>query len=246
MQSPALVLLSDQQALARVMDIVANNIANSTTTGFKREGVEFDTYLTQPAPGQSISFVVDRATYRDIENGPLEKTANQLDLAISGTGYFSIQTPTGTHYTRGGAFTLDNQGQIVTQSGYPVLDDGGQPVIVPENATDINVSADGTISTKIAGQTASTELGKLHLVKFDNEQLMKQLGNGLYTTDQASTPTEEGSIIQGAVEQSNVKPVVEMTQMMQIMRMYEQATNLISQENQRQTDAINKLSKTSV
>lgn len=245
MQSTSLVLLSDQHALMRMMDIVANNVANSSTTGFKREGVAFDTYLVQPKPGQSINFVVDRASYRDVDSGPIETTSNQLDIAIHGPGYIGVQTANGTRYTRGGSFGIDNQGQLVTQSGDPILGDGGQPITIPDNAKDINISGDGVITTKAAGQTATTQLGKLGLVKFDNEQLLKAQGNGLYNTDQLASPAIGSSVVQGALEQSNVKPVVEMTSMMQIMRMYEQATNMVSQENTRLNEAINKLSKTS-
>src|SRR5580704_17821410 len=105
MESPSLVLLSNQEALQRAMDIVANNVANSSTTGFKREGIEFGSLLSQPAPGESIDFVVDRATYRDAANGPIQPTNNPLDLAIQGPGYFEVQDKSGaTRYTRAGGF----------------------------------------------------------------------------------------------------------------------------------------------
>ena len=103
--------------MQRAIDIVANNVANASTTGFKREGIVFDTLLSQPAPGESIDFVVDRATYRDASNGPINPTGNPLDLAIQGAGYFPIQTPQGTRYTRAGTFQLNTDGQIVTLSG---------------------------------------------------------------------------------------------------------------------------------
>lgn len=246
MQSPGLVLLSDQQALSRVMDIVANNVANSSTTGFKREGIEFDTLLEQPAPGQTLNFVVDRATYRDASTGPLETTSNPLDLAIQGSGYFEVQTPSGTRYTRGGSFLIDNQGQIVNHLGQPVLSDGGAPLVIPDTATDINVSSDGFITAKDGNNINLSEIGKIAVVKFDNEQRIEAQGNGLYKTNQTPSPATGSQIVQGAVEQSNVKPVTEMTEMIKIMRLYEQATNLISQENTRLNDALTKLSKTTV
>src|ERR1700733_13460588 len=104
MESPSLVLLSNQEALQRAIDIVANNVANSSTTGFKREGIEFDTLLSQPTPDETIDFVVDRATYRDASAGPINPTGNPLDLAIQGAGYFQVQTPQGIRYTRSGSF----------------------------------------------------------------------------------------------------------------------------------------------
>lgn len=247
MQSPNLILLSDQNVLRRAIDVVANNVANANTTGFKRIGIEFDTLVAQPQIGQRINFVVDRATYRDPSNGPIQPTGNQLDLAISGPGYFQVQTPEGTRYTRGGSLQLDQLGQISTLSGHPVLGDGGQPISIPDTATDINISSDGYITAKTDNGTALAEFGKVAIVKFDNEQLMQPQGAGLYATSQTATPASPATgsaIVQGAVEQSNVQPVTEITQMIKIMRSYEQTAALIRQEEQRQSDAINKLSRT--
>ena len=244
MKSIGLVLLSDQQALSRVMDVVANNVANASTTGFKREGIEFDTLVSGAASGKPINFVVDRATYRDANVGPIESTSNPLDLAIEGKGYFQVQTASGVQYTRSGSFTLNSEGQMVTHSGQPVLDDGGQPIAFPEDVGAINVSGDGYITAKVGTGTTLTELGKIGVVTFDNEQLMQSQGNGLYSTTQAATPSTDSHVVQGAIEQSNVQPISEMTTMIQIMRAYEQATNMISQENSRMNDAISKLSKT--
>src|SRR5258708_4928268 len=144
MQSASLVLLSDQQALQRAIDVVANNVANASTTGFKREGIAFDTLLSQSTSGQPVSFVVDRSTYRDASTGPIQATGNQLDLAIEGPGYFQVRGLDGasTNYTRGGAFQVNNEGQIVTLSGQPVLSDGGQPITLPDTVTQINISGD--------------------------------------------------------------------------------------------------------
>jgi flagellar basal-body rod protein FlgF len=244
MESPSLVLLSNQEALQRAIDIVANNVANSSTTGFKREGIEFDTLLTQPAPGESIDFVIDRATYRDASTGPINPTGNPLDLAIQGAGYFPIQTPQGTRYTRAGAFQLNTDGQIVTLSGDPLLGDGDQPITVPSTTTEINISADGFVSARVDNGVGLSQLGKVNVVQFDNEQALQPTGNGLYATDQTPAPADQSGIVQGALEQSNVQPVTEITQMIQIMRSYEQTVNLIGQENARIDDALTKLSKT--
>jgi flagellar basal-body rod protein FlgF len=246
MESPSLVLLSNQEALQRAMDVVANNVANASTAGFKREGIEFDTLLSQTAPGETIDFVVDRATYRDPSNGPIDPTGNPLDLAIQGAGYFPVQTPQGTRYTRAGNFQLNTDGQIVTLSGNLVLGDGGQSITIPETASAINVSADGFVTARVDHGAALAELGKLSVVNFDNEQALQPVGQGLYATDQASQPADHSSIVQGAIEQSNVSPVVEITQMIQIMRSYEQAVNLLGQENMRLDNAISVLSKTTV
>ncbi len=245
MQSPSLILLSNQQALQRSMDIVANNVANSSTTGFKREGIEFDTLLAKPAVGQTLNFVVDRATYRDTGTGPIQPTGNQLDLAIQGKGYFQVRSADGTtHYTRSGALRLDAQGNLVTQSGLTVLSDGGAAITLPDTTTDVNVSGDGFISAKIDNGVNLAQLGKIGVVTFANEQDLQAEGNGLYKTSDISAPATDSSVVQGSLEQSNVEPVTEMTEMIKIQRAYEQTSNLITQENTRLTTALSTLSKT--
>lgn len=245
MQAPSLVLLSNQQALQSSMDVIANNVANASTTGFKREGVEFSTMVTRPASGESLNFVGDRASYRDTSTGPIQPTGNPLDLAIQGKGYFQVRSADGTtHYTRSGALRLDTQGEIVTQSGQVVLSDGGQPISIPDTTTDLNISGDGFVSARTDNGVNLFQLGKIGVVQFDNDQAMEAEGNGLYKTKQVSTPATDSSVVQGSLEQSNVQPVMEMTDMIKITRMYEQTVNLISQETSRLTDAIGKLSKT--
>lgn len=228
------------------MDIIANNVANSSTTGFKREGIEFDTYLSQPAPGKTLNFVVDRATYRDAAVGDIKPTGNPLDLAIEGSGYFQVQLPDGsTRYTRGGSFQLNSQGQVVNQAGYPVLSEGNAPIIIPDTVQDITITGDGTVSARVNNGVDLAVLGKFGLANFANEQQMQAQGGGLYTTDQTALPTEDSAtIVQGSLEESNVKAITEMTQMIKIMHSYEQTSNLISQENQRLNTAIATLSKT--
>ncbi|MDE1900162.1 MAG: flagellar basal-body rod protein FlgF [Alphaproteobacteria bacterium] len=250
MMSPGLVLLSDQMALERSLDVVANNIANSNTTGFKREAMQFDTVLSNLGGGASstapISFVYDRATYRDMKPGAISNTGNPLDLAIQGDGYFQVQTPQGKQYTRDGAFQIDNQGQIVTASGLPILSDSGQPIIIPDQSTDLTISGDGTVSVQNGTVTSRTILGKVGVVEFANNQALSPTGAGLYTTTQAPTPAAANNVIvEGALEQSNVQPVVEITDLIKIQRAYEQATNMISNENTRLDNAIDKLSQTS-
>lgn len=250
MMSPGLVLLSDQMALERSLDVVANNIANSNTTGFKREAMQFDTVLSNLGGGtsstQPISFVYDRATYRDMKPGAISNTGNPLDLAIQGNGYFQVQTPQGKQYTRDGAFQIDSQGQIVTAADQPVLSDSGQPIIIPDQSTDLTISGDGTVSVQNGTVTSRTILGKVGVVEFANNQALSPTGAGLYDTTQVPTPAAANNVIvEGALEQSNVQPVVEITDLIKIQRAYEQATNMISNENTRLDNAIDKLSQTS-
>lgn len=244
MFTTSLVLLSDQIALRRSLDVVANNIANSSTTGFKRQGVQFETYISRPSFKQSTSFVYDRATFRDTTPGTIKSTGNPLDLAIQGDGYFQIQTPQGVQYTRAGAFRTDNQGQIVTSGGLPVLSDAGQPISLSEDASDITISGDGTITAQIGTATSRAQLGRIGVVQFENDQALEPTEANLLTTNQTPTPVTESVIAQGSIEDSNVKPVLEMTNLIQIQRAYERAASLISQENSRLTSAIEKLART--
>ena len=244
MFAASLVLLSDQMATQRSVDVVANNIANASTTGFKREGVQFNTFLSQPSSKQSTSYVYDRATYRDTSPGTITSTGNPLDLAIQGVGYFQIQTPQGTQYTRNGAFRTDNQGQIVTSSGLPVLSDAGQPIILPEDSRDITISGDGFITAQVGTGSSRAQLGKIGVVSFANDQQVTPAGNGLSTTMQAPTPVTGNAIVQGAIEASNVSSISEITSLIRLQRAYEQASNLIGSENMRLSAAIDKLSAT--
>jgi flagellar basal-body rod protein FlgF len=247
MQAPGLVLLSDQMALSRAIDVVANNVANANTTGFKREAIQFDTQLVHPPQGNTIQFVTDRATYRDASTGPIQPTGNPFDLAIQGTGYMQVQMPDGsTRYTRGGTLRLDDQGQLTNTDGNPILSDGNSPITIPSTYTDVVVSGDGFISARVDNGVDLAQLGKIGVVTFPNEQLMQAEGKGLYSTKQIAAAATDSHIVQGAVEQSNVQPMTEITNLIQIQRAYEQTNNLIGQDNTRKNNAINVLSKTTV
>jgi flagellar basal-body rod protein FlgF len=243
MSATNIVLLSDQMALQRSLDVVANNIANSSTTGFKREDIQFNTMLSGSQAGKPINFVFDRATYRDTSPGVISTTGNPLDLAIQGSGYFEIQTAQGVQYTRDGSFRTDNQGQIVNSANMPVLSDSGQPILLPDEATDVTISGDGFITAQVGTGSSRAQLGKIGVVKFDNEQQVTPAGTNMFTTTQTPIPVLGNAVVQGAIEGSNVKTVSEITNLINIQRAYEQASNLISQENTRMDAAIDKLSQ---
>ncbi|MBY0428388.1 MAG: flagellar basal-body rod protein FlgF, partial [Alphaproteobacteria bacterium] len=236
-ESPVYVLLSQQEALQRQMDIVAQNIANVNTTGYKSNDVLFQDFLVKPDSKNTHHMVLDRATLRNTTQGSFTKTDNPLDIAISGQGYFAVQTPQGTQYTRQGTFQVDAEGNIVTADGYPILSGGGSTIAVPTNAKSVEIGLDGTISTETG------KVGRLQVVKFKNEQLMKQTYGGFYKTDEAAEVDEEAQLHQGMVEASNVKSVQEMTHVLEISRAYERVAHLIDAENQRLTNAIRSLGK---
>lgn len=249
MQIADVVLLSGESASQKAMDVIANNIANMNTAGFKRQSVSFDAHVSQ-ASGRTngVSFATERGAYRDFSNGPIEKTGNPLDLAIKGDGFFQVQLPDGsTGYTRAGALSLNNNGQIVTMEGNPVLGDGGQALTLPTTVSELNISADGHISAKTDLTSKDlSQLGKITLVKFAHPQLLQAQGGNIYTTNETGETVTDSMIVQGAVEHSNVEPIVEMTKMIDVSRTYERTSNLIGDDNTRNSDALDRLSKTTI
>jgi len=241
MENTSFIALSRQSTLRRQMDIVANNIANMNTGGFKAERMMFSEHLIRSKGGESyfgekLSYVRDIASVRDLSDGPIEQTGNPLDVAISGEGYFSIETDDGTRYTRNGRFQLNQEGQLVTQGGLPVLTDAGTPIFFAPDERDIGIARDGTISTN------NGVLGKLSLVAFENPQMLEQNAGGLYATDEAPIATDDRvGIIQFAVEGSNVQGILEMTRMIEVHRRYDSVKNFIDKEDERQKKMIKEL-----
>ncbi len=219
-------------ALWRQMEVVANNMANSNTPGYKNQEMMFREYLmptraNDPATGGKISFVQDVGLISDTREGPLTKTDNSLDFALHGDGYFQVETQAGMRYTRDGHFRLDEGGMLVNSDGYAVMDNRDQPIIFAPNEADISVAPDGTVSTE-NGRVAT-----LKVVKFDNEQELSKAGGGLYATEQTPNVVPRPEILQGMMEESNVQPVLEMTRMMTVLRQYESVQQIIDNETTR-------------
>ncbi len=173
MENALLVALSRQVVMERHMQVVANNIANASTPGYKGEQMLFSEYLTPSGDGGTVSFVQDIAVVRDYGEGELVRTGNSLDFAIHGKGWFVVDTPGGQAYTRNGHFTLDAQGRLTTSFGQPVLSDSGTPITFTPEDTGIVVSADGTITSETG------EKGRLAVVAFEDEHQLKKSGNSL-------------------------------------------------------------------
>lgn len=243
METTAYIALSRQGALRREMSTIANNLANMNTTAYKGERMMFVEHLTRSKSGdfiadQKLAFTRDVASYRNINDGPIEQTGNPLDIAIHGKGYFVTQGADGEQrYTRNGNFRMDNTGQLVTQAGEPVLTQAGAPVFFAPEDTSIVISGDGTISTE------NGELGKLQVVEFDNEMQLKRAANGMYTTDQDPITMERPELAQYALERSNVEGVLEMTRMMEISKKYKSIQDMLSKEDERIRKAITELAK---
>jgi flagellar basal-body rod protein FlgF len=246
MDNALLVGLSRQTALRRELDVIANNIANLNTTGFKGESVMFEQFLDPTArhehfPGNDrrIAFVLDRATLQDFSQGPLQRTESPLDVAIDGPGFFAIQTPNGERYTRAGNFHLNPQGQLVTNNGHLVLGQGG-PIVFEPNDTSIAIAADGTVSTQ------NGDRGKIRLVNFTNPTQLTQQGDGLWSAPatmqpQLAAPTTRA--VQGAIEKSNVHAVKEMNRMLEVTRAYTTISNMQQRTDELRRKAIEKLAE---
>lgn len=238
MENTLYIALSRQEALRRQMDVMANNIANMNTTGFKNQRMLFQEYLEQPVRQQdSMAFVQDFGLLRNIQPGPLNVTDNPLDVALRDRGYFTVETFAGPRYTRGGSFTINSDRELVDVNGLPVLSDTDTRIIIPIEAQNIAISGTGTVSTE------DGEIAQLKVVTFADEQRMELLGGGLYATDQQPEFVENPEIAQGAIEGSNVQPVVEMTMMMEVVRQYQSTQKMIDSEHERIRGALQKLSR---
>ena len=239
MDNALLIGLSRQSAMMREMSTVANNLANMNTTAYKSESALFDEYLMpvaqEDSPEKTLSFVQDYGQFRNMTDGELKSTGNPLDVAISGEGFFKVQTPNGAEYTRNGHFQLDDQGQLVTSQGYPVLTGAGTTVTFSSDEGQISIASDGTISTD-RGQR-----GKLSVVSFANLQDMKAEGNSTYSTTQTEDPVANPHFVQGSLESSNVNAIAEMTNMIDVQRSYISAAKLVQAADDMRRQAISQI-----
>lgn len=236
MDKKAVIGLSHLLTIQRSMEVIANNLANVSTPAFKRESVRFEEFLKSASnrgdKSQATSLVRAAGTIRDLSQGRLVPTGAAFDLAISGRGFFAVQTAGGERYTRNGHLSLDANGQIVTDAGNLLLGDSG-PVVIPVDSGDIHVASDGTVSGK-QGQIA-----KLRLVEFASEIAMRKESASLYASNETPRSATNAEIVQGMLESSNVEPVVEITRMIEAMRAYEMTAGLLKDKK---TNALERLS----
>jgi flagellar basal-body rod protein FlgF len=239
MDTSTYIALSGQNARQHQMEVLANNIANLSTPGFKAEKMMFQEYLSKPTDGSDpSSYVVSQGNARDMSQGPLNHTGNPLDVALNGAGFMTVTTPTGNQYTRNGHLQLDNQGELVTSAGLIVQGDGGSPIVIPAGAGSITIGKDGTVATD------KQTIGKIAVVNFDNPQLLAETQSGLYTTTQTAQPATTTNVEQGTIEEANIQPVVEMTKLMNAAHEIGMAKNFADGEHTRIKNAIDRLGKT--
>ncbi len=253
MENALLIGLSRQIALARELEVVANNIANINTTGYKADGAVFHEYLMPGAhhdqfqgADRRMSYVQDRATWHDLSAGPLQKTGNPLDVAIDGDAFLVVQTPRGERYTRNGALQINAQGQLVTADGYQVAGDGG-PIQFQNTDRDISINQDGSITVREGANTKSdSSRGKLRLARFERAAQLQKEGSNLFRAPAGmapQAPTARVRVLQGTLEQSNVHSVLEMSRMVEVTRTYSTIAGLLQQHGDLRRNAIDKLSE---
>jgi len=222
------VLLSHEQALRRRMDVTANNMANMSTVGFKREAPLFHDYMetTDAAPipaAKQTAFVLDYGAVHDARAGAFQATGNPLDVMIDGPGYFAVEAPGGgTAYTRAGFIKVSRSGDLVTAGGQRILGEGGRPINVPrEDAATLSIAEDGTVAS------SNGALGRIAVTAFADEGSVDPRGDGLMSGKNGrELAAAETKLRTGGVESSNVEPIVETTDMVEILRAYQMSQRM--------------------
>jgi len=240
MENAQLISLSRQIALQRQMDVVANNMANLNTAGYKNVDVLFEEYVMPTARDkdfktldQPLSFTQDWATIDDFASGSIELTGNDLDMAVQGDGFFVVQTPGGERYTRNGSFQLNQKGELVTSEGYNVLADGGFLTFGPEE-TGITITRDGRVSSSVGAK------GILRIAEFDDPQSLKREGDTMFSGENPIFDNQS-HVVQMAIERSNVSGVSEMSEMIRVTRAYTSMANLQQKQDDLRRSAIKRL-----
>lgn len=220
--------LNRQSGLMQEMQAIANNIANSDTTGFRKEGVVFSEHIARLGRQEPTLAMADAsARMIDLRNGALQNTGGALDIALDGEGFFRLATPQGERLTRAGSFTLSPEGQIVSSDGSALLDSGGATVTIPPGFGPPAIARDGTVS--VAG-AAVAQIGVV--LPSDPASLVHE-GGTRFAIEGDTVPLADAQIVQGFLERSNVEPVREITRMIEVQRAYELGQGFLEREDSR-------------
>jgi len=211
MDNSIYITLSRQAALFRDLEVSANNIANASTPAFNAQKLVFSDYLSKDNKRKD-AYANDVSTYRDTTKGSLRMTDNPFDLAITGPGYFIVETPFGQRYTKSGNFQIDAQGTLMTTQGYPVLGNDGGRITIPDGTNQVIINGTGQISAD------GNDVGQVGIAEFKEEQKMTRMGDTLYNTAEAPSPVESSRILQGGLESSNVSAISELVRVQEISR----------------------------
>lgn len=237
METAGYVTLTRQSGLMREMEIIAHNIANAATTGFRQQGLVFSEYIEAVQNGDSLSMAAARVKKTSLAQGILTQTGNPLDLAIEGNGYFQLETPDGVRLTRAGAFNVNATGDIVSADGHLVLDIDGAPINVPPGEADVTVAADGTLSL------GDQLLGQLGIVEPEQGADLRREAGVLFQTDSALVASPDGLVLQGHLEGSNVDAISQLTRLIEVQRAYEMGQRLLDMGDERSKSALQTLIK---
>jgi flagellar basal-body rod protein FlgF len=237
METTGYTALTRQAGLMREMQVVANNIANASTTGFRREGVVFSEHVKRFETGPSLSMANADARHVDLSQGGLTRTGGTFDFAIEGEGFFLIETPQGQRLTRAGSFAANAEGELVTPDGYPLMDEGGAAIFVPPDARKISLARDGTQSAD------GVPLTRVGLWQPTDPLKLTHQGGTLFSAEGGVEPAAGASLLQGFVEESNVNPIAEISRMIQVQRAYEMGQGLLDREDDRVRSLIRTLGR---
>jgi flagellar basal-body rod protein FlgF len=229
MANTTYISLSVQDALRRQMDIIAHNMANISTGAFKSEKPIFVQVLDQAG---DVAYVEDAGVVRDMSPGTLQVTGGALDLAVQGDAFLVVAFNDEIRYTRNGHLQLNEDRELATSTGYPVLDVDERKIEVPRGSDEISISPDGTVSA------GGGPIARLKMVAFADANLLDRAADSLYVTDLAPVEPREAALVQGTLEMSNVKPVVQLTDMINVLRAYQQNTQLTETDHTLQMDTI--------
>ncbi len=236
MDAAGYTTLTRQSGLMREMAMVANNIANSSTTGFRREGIVFSEFVERMDTDPSLSMAYASGRNVDLRQATLAQTGGSFDFAIQGEGFFLIETPQGERLTRAGSFTPSAEGELVTTDGYRLLDAGGAPIFIPPDAKSVALAQDGTLS--VAGEP----LAQVGLWQPSDPLSLRHQSGTMFAADGVE-PVTDGQIMQGMLEDSNVEPVSEIARMITVQRAYELGQKFLDAEDARVRGVIQALGK---
>jgi flagellar basal-body rod protein FlgF len=250
MQNDQLIGLSRQKVMERQFDVIANNLANINTTGFKSSRSLFQEFLTGDARDNTfrggdaqVHFVADGGAFYNFGQGPIQRTGNPLDIAIDGDSFLAVTTPNGERYTRNGALQIDANGQLVTNTGIPVAGDGGGPITFQPTDRSISISADGRITVLDGPTNVEALRGKLKVVSFAQPNQLRSEGGNMFSAPNGVTgqPPTRINVMQGAIEGSNVNGVLEMTRMVEVNRTYAMIAATMKTQDDMHRNTIDKL-----
>lgn len=235
METSGYATLSRQSGLMNEIRVIANNVANAATTGYRQEGLVFSEFIRSSGDQASLSMARAEVRNTSMSQGELTQTRNPFDMAIEGDGFFLLETENGERLTRAGSFTPNAAGDLVNAQGYRVMDANGAPIFVPPDASDISVSSDGTISSQ------GRLLGQIGMVQPENPSDLIREGGVMFRTDTGFAAADNARLLQGFLEGSNVNAIEQITRLVEIQRAYELGQSFLDSEDERIRNAVKSL-----